>query len=88
MQKPRDRLACGVNDDRIKRKLLAKIDFTFDYALTLAKAMESGNNNLKEVVRQERVRAVRSIIATIANTHLKTVGFENQNAVHVELQDT
>lgn len=36
----RDRLVCGVKDDRVQRRLLQETDLTFDKALTLARAME------------------------------------------------
>ena len=35
----RDRLVCGINNDRIQRWLLAKKDLTFDKALEVATAM-------------------------------------------------
>lgn len=41
----RDRLVCGINDDRIQRRLLSEINLTFESALSLAQAMESANKN-------------------------------------------
>lgn len=37
----RDRLVCGVNDERIQRRLLTEAELTFDRALHLAQAAES-----------------------------------------------
>ena len=36
----RDRLLCGINNDRIQRRLLAEKDLTFVKALDIATAME------------------------------------------------
>ena len=36
----RDRLVCGINNDRIYRRLLAEKDLTFVKALDIATAME------------------------------------------------
>ena len=41
----RDRLVCGINDDRIQIRLLTEPNLTFENALKLAQAMESTNRN-------------------------------------------
>ncbi|XP_055725310.1 uncharacterized protein LOC129815465 [Salvelinus fontinalis] len=41
----RDRLVCGINDDRIQIRLLSEPNLTFENALKLAQAMESANRN-------------------------------------------
>ena len=46
----RDRLVCGVNDDRIQLKLLAEKDtLTFENAMELALAMEAASKNAKDL---------------------------------------
>ncbi|KAI2646968.1 Nucleoside diphosphate kinase, mitochondrial [Labeo rohita] len=39
----RDRLVCGVNDDRMQRRLLSEVELTFEKALTVCQAMASAN---------------------------------------------
>lgn len=41
----RDRLVCGINDDRIQIRLLSEPNLTFENAFKLAQAMESANRN-------------------------------------------
>ena len=45
----RDRLVCGVNDQRIQRRLLAEKDLTFDTAKQLALAVEVADKNSREL---------------------------------------
>uniref|UniRef100_A0A8C5MWZ0 CCHC-type domain-containing protein n=1 Tax=Leptobrachium leishanense TaxID=445787 RepID=A0A8C5MWZ0_9ANUR len=45
----RDRLVCGVNDDRMQRRLLSEVDLTFEKALTMCLAMESADRNIKDL---------------------------------------
>lgn len=45
----RDRLVCGINDDRTQRRLLSETDLTFDSALSLAQAMETANRNVQDL---------------------------------------
>ena len=45
----RGRLVCGVNDERIQRRLLAETDLTFDKALHLAQAIESADKDTKDL---------------------------------------
>lgn len=42
----RDRLVCGINDDRIQRRLLSDDGLTFDKALKFAQAMEAANRDI------------------------------------------
>ena len=44
-----DRLVCGVEEPKIQRRLLAKLDLTFDKAFELALAAESVDNNAKDL---------------------------------------
>ena len=43
----RDRLVCGVNDERIQRRLLAERRLDFKKALELATAMEIADKNMR-----------------------------------------
>ena len=45
----RDRLVCGISDNRIQRRLLAEADFAFKKALELAQAMESADRNTQDL---------------------------------------
>ncbi|KAJ8351850.1 hypothetical protein SKAU_G00233260 [Synaphobranchus kaupii] len=42
----RDRLVCGINDDRIQRRLLAETDLTFEKAYKMAVAAEAASRNV------------------------------------------
>ncbi|KAL3969421.1 ER membrane protein complex subunit 3 [Sarotherodon galilaeus] len=44
----RDRLVCGISDDRIQRRLLAEDSLTFEKALKFAQAMEAANRDIME----------------------------------------
>ncbi len=48
----RDRLVCGINDDRIQRRLLAETDLTFEKALKIAQAMETANKDVRDLQAQ------------------------------------
>ncbi|CAI5670817.1 unnamed protein product [Oreochromis niloticus] len=53
----RDRLVCGISDDRIQRRLLAEDSLTFEKALKFAQAMEAANRDivdLKSMTEQSR----------------------------------
>ncbi|XP_062297408.1 uncharacterized protein K02A2.6-like [Scomber scombrus] len=45
----RDRLVCGIGDDRIQRRLLSEPDLTFDKALKLAQAIETASKDVKDL---------------------------------------
>lgn len=45
----RDRLVCGVNDDRMQRRLLSEVDLTFDKAMKLCQAMESASKDVRDL---------------------------------------
>uniref|UniRef100_A0A1A8BW73 Zgc:165409 n=1 Tax=Nothobranchius kadleci TaxID=1051664 RepID=A0A1A8BW73_NOTKA len=45
----RDRIVCGIKDDRIQRRLLSEVDLTFDKALSIAVAMETANKNAQDL---------------------------------------
>ncbi|XP_061570028.1 uncharacterized protein K02A2.6-like [Cololabis saira] len=48
-QRLRDRIVCGVNDDRIQRRLLSETDLTFDKAMSLAVSLETANKNAQDL---------------------------------------
>lgn len=63
----RDRLVCGVNDERIQRRLLAEDKLTFTKALQLAQAMEGADRDTKDLnVSQDhqQIRPQRKVINT------------------------
>ncbi|CAI5661061.1 unnamed protein product [Oreochromis niloticus] len=45
----RDRLVCGISDDRIQRRLLAEDSLTFEKALKFAQAMEAANRDIVDL---------------------------------------
>ena len=45
----RDRLACGVNDERIQRRLLAESQPKFKKAMELATAVETADRNTRDL---------------------------------------
>ena len=45
----KDRLVCGVNDERIQRRLLAESRLDFKKALELATAMETADKNTHDI---------------------------------------
>ena len=45
----RDRLVCGISDDRIQRRLLAERELTFEKAVAIATATEMASKNLIDI---------------------------------------
>lgn len=45
----RDRIVCGINNDRIQRQLLAETDLTFNKALAIAVAAETATKNAQDL---------------------------------------
>lgn len=45
----RDRLVCGINDDRIQRRLLSETDLTFERAFKIAVAAEAASKNVQDL---------------------------------------
>ena len=45
----RDRLMHGINDERIREKLLQEKDLTYEKAISIAQEMETASHNLKEM---------------------------------------
>ena len=54
----RDRLVCGINDQRIQRRLLAEAKLTFTKAFELARAMEAADRNAKDLKKASGTHAV------------------------------
>ncbi len=48
----RDRLVCGINDDRIQHRLLDETDLTFEKALKIAQAMETAYKDVRHLQAQ------------------------------------
>ena len=46
----RDRLVCGLNDERIQRRLLAESQLEFKKAMELASAMETADRNTRDLI--------------------------------------
>lgn len=67
----RDRLVCGINDDRIQRRLLSESDLTLQRAVELATAMETAAKDVLELQQQSKAESTVNIIQSSAS---KTVG--------------
>jgi hypothetical protein len=52
----RDRLVCGMNDQRVQCRLLAEADLTFQKAYDIAIAMEAAERNARELQGTARVQ--------------------------------
>ena len=50
----RDRLVCGVNDEKIQNRLLSESGLTYQKALGLAQSLETAAQNLKELQQKQR----------------------------------
>ena len=69
----RDRLVCGINDDRIQRRLLSETNLNFESALNLAQAMESANKNVQDLqLKGPTVNAVKSGVPARAGQRRET----------------
>ena len=45
----RDRLVCGINDEKIQNRLLSETGLTYMKAMSLAQSLETAAQNLKEL---------------------------------------
>lgn len=45
----RDRIVCGINDDRIQRRLQSETDLNFEKTLSIVVAMETANKNAQDL---------------------------------------
>ena len=57
----RDRLVCGINDQRLQRRLLSEPELTFAKALELAQAAEAAERNAKELERATPSTGVHAV---------------------------
>ena len=60
----RDRLVCGISDQRIQRRLLAEPTLTFDKALELAQAAEAADRNARELDKGVQPTPVHNVANT------------------------
>lgn len=59
----RDRVVCGIADDRMQRRLLAEPELTFEKALKLALAMETANRDVRDL----QLKTLEGIVSTTAS---------------------
>ena len=57
----RDRLVCGINDQRLQRRLLAEPMLTFEKAWELAQASETAERNAKQLEKAAPATAVHAV---------------------------
>uniref|UniRef100_A0AAV2IUS0 ribonuclease H n=1 Tax=Knipowitschia caucasica TaxID=637954 RepID=A0AAV2IUS0_KNICA len=76
----RDRLVCGIAEDRIQRRLLAEPDLTFEKALKIAQAIETANRDVRDL--QPTLDSAAGKNATPMTVH--KVGTENKRQRHVK----
>ena len=57
----RDRLVCGISDQRIQRRLLAESDLSFDKALELSLAAEAAERNTRELDKSTQPPSVHKL---------------------------
>ena len=57
----RDRLVCGINDQRIQRRLLAESALTFAKAMEIAKAAEAAEKNAQELEKGSTPTGVNKV---------------------------
>ncbi|XP_039511288.1 uncharacterized protein K02A2.6-like [Pimephales promelas] len=59
----RDRLVCGIADDRMQRRLLAEPELTFEKALKVALAIETANRDVRDL----QLKTVEGIWSNVSN---------------------
>ena len=67
-----DRLVCGINDERIKQRLLAEAKLTYAKALEISQGLETAAQNMKELrtsgMKEEPGNSTASTIHKVENT--------------------
>ncbi|XP_039543047.1 uncharacterized protein K02A2.6-like [Pimephales promelas] len=58
----RDRLVCGIDDDRIQRRLLSEANLTFETAFKIAVANEAASKNVLDLQSKSSVQACNSVM--------------------------
>ena len=64
----RDQLICGINDDRIQRRLLAKTKSDFTKALAVAQAMETAEREAQHLQSTKVEKPVSTTEEAVHNT--------------------
>ena len=64
----RDRLVCGINEEKIQRKLLQKVNLKFEDALQIARAMETAAKNLLEMQKGGRTSTTNQAPVAVHQT--------------------
>ncbi len=49
----RDRIVCGINDEKIQNRLLSETTLTYQKALSLSQSSETAANNMKELQKKQ-----------------------------------
>ncbi|XP_061594943.1 uncharacterized protein K02A2.6-like [Cololabis saira] len=75
----RDRLVCGIADDRIQRRLLAEPDLTFERVLKVAQAIETASRDVRDLQLQPKTMDKQK------QTTLQEVLSENKDVFKEEL---
>ena len=55
----RDRLVCGINDQKLQRQLLTEAALTYDSAFALVQALETADKSAKELEKGSGIHAIR-----------------------------
>ncbi|XP_032443207.1 uncharacterized protein LOC116735412 [Xiphophorus hellerii] len=74
----RDRLVCGIADDRIQRRLLSESDLTFEKAFQMAVADEAANRNVSDL---QQSAACHSMVAERKEKRADWENRENRDLV-------
>uniref|UniRef100_A0A8C9XYJ5 Uncharacterized protein n=1 Tax=Sander lucioperca TaxID=283035 RepID=A0A8C9XYJ5_SANLU len=76
-----DRLACGISEDGMQRRLLGEATLTFKKALEIAQAMETTANNTKDIQQANgsvQQRAVHQVFKEKTGKPVKSVEFREK----------
>ena len=57
----RDRLVCGVNDNRIQRALLQETELTYEKALDIAQGIEAASKDVQKLQQQPTSSTVQTV---------------------------
>ena len=72
----RDRLICGINDERIQRRFLAEHKLTFDKALSIAVAVETAKKNTQVLNPSASVQFMETMRGSQETSAFKEMGQE------------
>ena len=62
----RDRLVCGIRDDRIQRRLLSEATMDFDRAVQIASSMERATKNLQDIQKNQEGEDMKKLQADMS----------------------